>query len=247
VFPAILASLAIALPLATQAQSAARQRVIVAFKHGADAAARADIARHDGRIKLELREVHAVAVDLPARAVAALKRSRHIAYVEADTLQYAMGRASPSAAGQTTPYGITMVQADLLPDTRADNRKVCIIDSGYELAHEDLAGNHVAGENLTSSGDWSTDESHHGTHVGGTISALNNTLGVVGVLPNARLNLYIVKVFDESGSAPSSVIAQAMLRCGANGANVTSCCSPPRATPARAPCRTPRASPRSCR
>ena len=30
--------------------------------------------------------------------------------------------------GQLVPYGIKMVQADLLPDTFASNQKVCIID-----------------------------------------------------------------------------------------------------------------------
>ncbi len=37
------------------------------------------------------------------------------------------------------PYGITMVQADQLLDTHAASRKICIIDSGYDLAHEETA------------------------------------------------------------------------------------------------------------
>ena len=227
---ALLATVAIAAPLASQAQSVERKRVIVVFRHAADASDRAMLASLDGRVKLEIGELNAFAVDLPVKAVAKLKANKRVKYVEDDTLQYALeasprkGVVGPAAiAAQETPYGITMVQADQVPDTRANNRRLCIIDSGYQASHEDLAGNFVDGENLTTSGDWNTDELHHGTHVGGTVSAINNTLGVIGVLPNAQINLYIVKVFDESGSAPSSLIALAMLRCVSNGrANIIS-------------------------
>jgi subtilisin family serine protease len=220
---ASVAALAVAAPIVVQAKAPERQRVIVAFKAGGDAGARSAITKLGGRVKLELGEVNAVAVDLPRKAVAELRRSRHVLYVEDDPLQYALARSAPAAAdAQVSPYGIAMVQADRLPDVRANNRKVCIIDSGYEATHEDLAGNIVTGENLTTSGDWNTDESQHGTHVGGTISALDNTLGVVGVMPNARVRLHIVKVFDETGTAPSSVIAKAMLRCAVARANVIS-------------------------
>jgi len=225
--PGLCAALAIAAPMASYAKSPDRQAVIVSFKQAVNANDRAAIARLDGRVKLELREVNALAVDMPRKALAALKQNKRIKFVEDDTIQHVMGTASQSVAPasggtQVTPYGIPMVQADQLPDSRAQNRTLCIIDSGYEAAHEDLAGNRVSGENLTTSGDWNTDESHHGTHVGGTVSGIDNTLGVIGVMPNAHVKLYIVKVFDESGSAPSSRIAQGMLHCMSNRANVVS-------------------------
>ena len=65
------------------------------------------------------------------------------------------------------------------------------------------------GTNLTTSGEWFTDENSHGTHVAGTVAAVNNAVGVIGVMPNRQINLYIVKVFDATGSAPDSVIARA--------------------------------------
>jgi subtilisin family serine protease len=225
----LVATAAIAAPFATQAQSAERKRVIVVFEQAANANDRAMLAGLDGRVKLEIAELNAFAVDLPVKAVAKLQANKRVKYVEDDTLQYALGAksgdrlAGPAGiTAQETPYGITMVQADLLPGTHAQNRRVCIIDSGYELAHEDLTGNNATGENLTRSGDWDTDELHHGTHVGGTVSAINNNLGVVGVLPNGDVSLYIVKVFDESGSAPSSLIAEAMVHCGQHHSNVIS-------------------------
>jgi subtilisin family serine protease len=228
VFVALLLT-AIAVPLTAQAQSAERKRVIVVFRQAADANDRAMLAQLDGRVKLEIAELNAFAVDLPVKAVARLQANKRVKYVEDDALQYALevtprNRLSKPSdiTAQETPYGITMVQADQLPGTHADNRRVCIIDSGYQTVHEDLAGNNATGENLTTSGDWDTDELHHGTHVGGTVSAIDNTLGVIGVLPNAEVSLYIAKVFDASGTAPSSTIALAMLHCGQHHANVIS-------------------------
>lgn len=109
-----------------------------------------------------------------------------------------------------------------MSDTASGNRRICIIDSGIDISHEDLAGNVLAGINLTKSGQWYTDENSHGTHVAGTVAAIDNAVGVVGVLPRQHVNLFIAKVFDASGEAPSSVVARAMLDCGSWGANVVS-------------------------
>jgi subtilisin family serine protease len=219
----LLAGATMVAPLALQAQNSDRTRVIVVFKHAADSSDRTAIERLDGRIKLEIADFNAIAVDLPRSAVAKLRANKRVSFVEDDTLQHAMEVSTPDTAlAQEVPYGISMVQADQVPDTPASRRKICIIDSGYETAHEDLNGNNVNGENLTTSGDWFTDELHHGTHVGGTVSAVNNSLGVIGVMPNERVKIFISKVFDETGSAPSSLIARAMADCGQHGANVIS-------------------------
>jgi hypothetical protein len=57
--------------------------------------------------------------------------------------------------------------------------------------------------NLTTSGDWNTDELHHGTHVGGTVSAVDNTLGVISVMPNKRVSSHRQGVRC-GGTAPTS-------------------------------------------
>lgn len=200
-----------------------RVRVSVAFKPGAAAAMRAAIANAGGRVVFEFEEVDAVAIDVPRRALAKLKASPYARFVEEDVTRHVM-RAKPGATStaQTVPYGITMVQADQVSDAAASNRTLCIVDSGIDAAHEDHQGNHLDGINLSGSGDWSTDEAHHGTHVAGTIAAVNNSIGVVGVLPNKQLNLYIVKVFDASGQASSSTIVKGMLSCRKAGANIIS-------------------------
>lgn len=217
---------------AAELKSQDKTRMIIAFKPGAGAAARAAAAAAGGRVVVDLDDVDAFAVELPRRALAALKRSKHVDYIEEDTPRYAFGMAgAPAAASssvaaattlQIVPYGITQVQANQLSDSLASDRVLCIIDSGYDLAHEDLSANTVSGTNLTTSGAWSTDEAHHGTHVAGTIAAINNSLGVVGVLPGKQIKLYIAKVFDASGSASASIITKGINACKKAKANVVS-------------------------
>jgi subtilisin family serine protease len=212
-------------------KASAKARVIVGFKSGASAGARAAINNAGGQVVLDLSEVNGLAAELPASAIAALRRNSNVEFVEDDPVRRLLGRPVPSVSQpaalpgtpETVPYGIGMVQADQVSDSLAGNRKICIIDSGIDRTHEDLAGIvSIDGTNLTRSGQWFTDENSHGTHVAGTVAALNNTVGVVGVLPNARIALYIVKVFDAAGTAPDSVIARGMLDCLAAGANVVS-------------------------
>ena len=202
-------------------------RVIIAFKPGAVAQARAALQAARGAVRVELPALNAVAVELPPAAIAALRRNPHFAYVEEDVKRWPLALSSPSnnpyQPGQRVPYGIAMVQADQLPDTQAGNRKLCIIDSGIDRAHEDLAGVPADGVHDIGTGWWNTDENSHGTHVAGTIAALNNTgTGVVGVAPNGRLKLHIVKVFSADGWAYSSTLARAAQQCADAGAHVIS-------------------------
>lgn len=191
-------------------------RYIVKFAN--DAPGRAALSAAGGRIVLELGPQGAAAAHLPARALEALKNNPHIEYIEEDVLRV------PFA--QIVPYGIPMVQADQLSDAQAGNRKVCIIDSGYSLQHEDLAPNSsvVTGTNVTGTGNWFEDSCGHGSHVAGTIAAYNNGTGVIGVAPNGKLKLHIVKVFDGASCGwtySSSLVAAANI-CQSAGANVIS-------------------------
>ncbi|MCV2885053.1 S8 family serine peptidase [Aestuariibacter sp. AA17] len=132
--------------------------------------------------------------------------------VELDPVRYLMS--------QTSPWGISRVQADQLSDASANNLTVCIIDSGYERSNPDLNANNHSGTNDPGTGNWYQAGGSHGTHVAGTIAAVNNSEGVVGVLPEAKVNLHIVKVFNESGWGYSSDLASAVNTCVSNGANI---------------------------
>lgn len=243
---AMLCSVAV-LGLAASAASAAPPvRYIVGFKAGADTNASAAVIRARGNVKRKISGMNAMSVELPGSAVETLRADKNVSYVEIDPPRYLpsmemspeytsateRGAAANPASGksyylgQDVPYGIGMVQADQLPNggAKAGNRKICIIDSGYDRNHEDLNNNGtVTGEFDAGTGWWNTDENGHGTHVAGTIAAVNNNgVGVVGVIPNRQLRLHIVKVFGADGWAYSSELADAANKCGAAGANIIS-------------------------
>ena len=224
----LVATLAVGV-MGSASAAADTTRVIVAFKPGTAASTKAAVKAARGNVKHEIHGMNAMAIEVPAVALKGLQNNPNVEYVEEDLIRRPTALTSPSAApylaGQLTPYGIKMVQADLLSDANAGNRKVCIIDSGINRAHEDLVGQsaNMGGQYDAGTKDWFTDEDGHGTHVAGTIAALNNSgTGVVGVNANGKLKLHIVKVFGANGWAYSSTLASAANQCGTAGANVIS-------------------------
>lgn len=142
-----------------------------------------------------------------------------VEYVEMDTKVYLQA--------EQTPYGITKVHALDVPDTDVSNRKVCIIDTGYDITHPDLASdaNTVTGYSGSfSAGAWDYDGHGHGTHVAGTIAAIGgNDEGVVGVNRNGQVKMHIVKVFNNSGNwAWGSSLIAAVEACVDSGSNIVS-------------------------
>jgi len=116
-----------------------------------------------------------------------------------------------------------MVKAPEVDSTNVSNRKLCIIDTGYDRGHEDLQTTNLSGyEGLLSAGDRHGDGHGHGTHVAGTIAAIgNNGKGVLGVVPNGALNLYIIRVFNDAGEwAWGSTIIAAAQACVDSGSNI---------------------------
>ncbi len=115
------------------------------------------------------------------------------------------GTPPPPPPPQLLPSGIDRINADLASSTGAGVH-VAVIDTGIQLSHPDLQSNIVGGKNCTTSKttDYG-DQNGHGTHVAGTIAALDNGLGVVGVAPSAKL--WAVRVLDRFGYGTwSSVI-----------------------------------------
>lgn len=119
---------------------------------------------------------------------------------------------------QSTPYGIPMVQANQLSQSDTSARKVCVIDTGYNAGHPDLpTGAGIANNNQV--GLWYNDGNGHGTHVAGTVAALSNNEGVVGVYPG--VDVYAVKIFNDSGNWTfASDLIVGIQQCKNAGSNV---------------------------
>ena len=92
---------------------------------------------------------------------------------------------SNDASGpETIPFGIDMVNVSHLWDIepKLERVKICVIDTGYDLGHEDLPNNvtvehgGVTGWNNADEqqGVWNIDGHSHGTHCAGTIGAIGN-------------------------------------------------------------------------
>jgi len=196
-------------------------RYIIKYQNGKADQVRAALKARGAEIARELPSHDAMAARMPASAASGIERNPNVEYVEVDQKRYMVSHLD---GAQEQPYGIAMVQADQVSDAAANNRTICIIDSGYDSAHPDLSGNNVTGSSDPGgAGLWYDDGSHHGTHVGGTISALSNGIGVVGVLGSGNVKLHIVKVFGNDGTwAYSSDLVAALDVCQSNGANVVS-------------------------
>ena len=69
-------------------------------------------------------------------------------------------------SAETTPYGIDLVHALDVPDYQSlSGISVCVIDSGYDLGHEDLQTTNVDGIGdlcITSPCPWNLDDTGHG-------------------------------------------------------------------------------------
>jgi len=113
------------------------------------------------------------------------------------------------AFAQSLPTGIDRVDADLSSAKSGDgggavNVDIAILDTGIDLSHPDLnVYNQVTFVSGTSSGN---DDNGHGTAVAGIAAAKDNSDGVVGIAPGARL--WSIKVLDSSGNGFTSDIIE---------------------------------------
>ncbi|QFT90355.1 Major intracellular serine protease precursor [Bacillus sp. THAF10] len=91
------------------------------------------------------------------------------------------------------PEGIELIQAPSLwqQGYKGKDMVIAVIDTGCDTKHPDLHGRILEGKNFTDDDNGAedniTDYNGHGTHVAGTIAAINPASGVVGVAPEAKL------------------------------------------------------------
>jgi serine protease len=205
------------LPFASQAAPDG-ERFIVQFKDGRSMSAHRAVQAAGATVVLDLAAHNAVAAHIPEAALQGLQRNPNIEFIENDEKRF----ISADQYDPKVPYGITMVQADLLDEAATSDKTLCIIDSGIDRGHPDFVGNNISGTSDIGTGDWDTDENNHGTHVAGTIMATANGTGVIGVNPDGVLNVHIIKVFDANGWAYSSNLIAALGACEDAGADVVS-------------------------
>lgn len=144
-------------------------------------------------------------------AIAVLSAEPSVLYAERDSYVRALA--------QETPYGINSVRApQAWPTSRGDGAIVAVLDTGFAIGHPDLPTpvmmeSFIAGQTVQ-------DVNTHGTHCSGTVLALDNDIGVIGVAPEAQL--MIGKVLGDSGSGSDGSVGAGVNWATINGAHVIS-------------------------
>ncbi len=92
--------------------------------------------------------------------------------------------------------------------TEGQGVKVAVIDTGCDLGHHDLQGNLLPGKNFVNENRQPQDDNGHGTHVAGTIAAINNGTGMVGVAPKTKI--VPIKALDRKGGGSTLLISRAV-------------------------------------
>ncbi|MFZ5646557.1 MAG: S8 family peptidase [Bacillota bacterium] len=111
---------------------------------------------------------------------------------------------------QVIPWGVDRIEADKAWAVSTGTYiKTAVIDTGIDLRHPDLRV--YGGVNTISSWRSYNDDNGHGTHVAGTIAALKNNLGVIGVAYTAAL--FAVKVLDSRGGGYLSDVIEGLEWC----------------------------------
>jgi subtilisin len=163
------------------------------------AVARAQTASHGGRVGFVYRyALKGYSAVLSKAAVEALRSDPRVKFVTPDSVG--------EGGAQTTPRNVKRVFApnngNLAINEKEDvyvNADVAVLDSGVEFSHPDINPTisikcTPPSESLVLEPNYKTcvkgegiDVHGHGTHVAGTVGALDNNFGVVGVAPGVRI------------------------------------------------------------
>lgn len=210
---ALIATLVTIGLLAVPAGASAAGGYVVVLKKGVSAGAKAK--RVGVRAKMTYTAaLNGFAADLTDAQAAQLRADADVVSVLADlavvnepSIDWAIEATAVgtrSAKGQSIPTGVMRIGT--LASTTAGidgvddrvNADVAVLDGGVDATHPDLnvVGTVSCNGKFTATG--------HATHVAGTIGALDNATGVVGVAPGARI--WSVQVLDAHGNGTLSTI-----------------------------------------
>ncbi len=108
-------------------------------------------------------------------------------------------------------WGWSDVGADVVWNNTTASKNVCVIDTGVDYLHPDLAGKIIKGFDFVNYDADPMDDFGHGTHVAGIIAAVaNNKQGIAGVSTG---KVVAVKVLDANGSGTNYDVAQGIYYC----------------------------------
>lgn len=178
--------------------------VIIRFVRSPGRSERSLVENVGGSVQRTYRIVPAVAARVPAQAIAGLSRNPNVAALEIDQ------KVRVHDAELDNTWGVKRIGAGTVHNggITGASVKVAVLDTGVDYYHPDIKSNYSGGYNFVSNTNNPFDDHGHGTHVAGTIAALKNGNGVVGVSPDVKI--YALKILDSTGSGKSSNIIAAI-------------------------------------
>lgn len=179
-------------------------RVLIEFKEFPGKSEAALIKSHGGEVRHMYRIIPSIAVEIPAKAVEALKHNKNILRIESDILAYTTDIYSDELnrtwgmlrIGESTAHANAYFGSSI---------GVAVIDTGINGIHPDLAASYAGGYDFVNDDGDPNDIDGHGTHVAGTIAAVRDGIGVVGAAPNAKL--FALKALEGGSGNFGDIIA----------------------------------------
>jgi len=201
-----------------------------------------------GQVRRTYRTVPALAAMLTPEEREALAKNPDVERIEPDVRVHALGVPVPSGSVGEYTASLRQTQASQVWDANQDGQlderaptgtgvRVCIIDSGIDPHHPELARAYAGGWDFVDNDDKPWDQGEegwgygHGTHVAGIIAAQLSSgaanvgpemdrNGTVGVAPGAEL--LIARVLDTEGRAWISNVLAAVEWCQGQNAKIAS-------------------------
>jgi len=199
---------------ATEQPATVPNGYIVTFAPGASKTTRALAALQAGaQLRYNYENLDAISVTATSSAISVLRSHPVVIRVTPDSIH--RGRVKPGGGGggilplDTRQVISNEVQRVGIPETDSDGTGIgiALLDTGIDFSHPDLApapNTPATAYNAFTPGASCQDDGGHGTHLSGLIAAQNNSIGILGVAPAAKL--YCVKVLDATIRGADSVI-----------------------------------------
>jgi hypothetical protein len=166
----------------------------------------------------KFKKLKTIVITLTDEEFTELKENTSITYIEED-FGVESFETEPVQNNQTIPWGVKEVGAleGMATGSTGKEIKVAVLDTGI-FPHEDLKVE--AGFSTVTNNTSYIDDQGHGTHVAGTIAAINNDIGVLGIAP--EITLYSVKVLDSNGGGTYSQVIEGLEWAIDQGVNIIS-------------------------
>jgi len=197
-------------------------RKIVVFKNTASSSKKGRlIKKHKMKVIRDTKFANGMIARISADKISELQAEQDVLRVDDDIVFTALGIV-PEGKGnnkiktntQLLPWGVDRIDSEFFfGDPNGKKVRVAVIDTGIDFNHPDLRKNIYGGFDTINYEKYGfLDDNGHGSHIAGTIGALNNRYGVVGICPDA-VKIYSVKFLDENGTGYLSDLLEAYAWC----------------------------------